>query len=147
MLPCLSFLFGRTENIPLIDGEWCTRCVLPRDFTIKTVDEFMHRSALDRGGTCWRIFIHMQHFRCWPVLLFLMEIVLAMVCFRNLDKVHCFGTIFRNQPCHVQLSGCRGGCRSVDPHGEHPKTALQLWIREVTWYLYTRGMRGRMSAK
>ena len=31
--------------------------------------------------------------------------------------------------------------------GEQPKTALWLWVREITWYLYTRGVRGRMKAK
>ena len=31
--------------------------------------------------------------------------------------------------------------------GEQPKTVLWLWVREITWYLYTRGVRGRMNAK
>ena len=34
--------------------------------------------------------------------------------------------------------------RSVDPKGEQPKTVLWLWVREMTWYLYTRGVRARM---
>ena len=29
----------------------------------------------------------------------------------------------------------------------HPKTTLWLWVREITWYLYTRGVRGRIKAK
>ena len=60
-------LFENTESIPFIDGEM--QCVLPRDFTIKTVDEFMQRSSLERGGIRWRIFIHMQYCSCWLVLL------------------------------------------------------------------------------
>ena len=28
-----------------------------------------------------------------------------------------------------------------------PKTVLWLWVREITWYLYTRGVRGQMKAK
>ena len=35
----------------------------------------------------------------------------------------------------------------IHPDGEQPKTALWLWVREITWYLYTRGVRGRMKAK
>ena len=31
LLPFFSFLFENTENMPLIDGEWCTQCVLPRE--------------------------------------------------------------------------------------------------------------------
>ena len=30
--PCFSFWFENTKNIPLIDGEWCTQCMLPRWF-------------------------------------------------------------------------------------------------------------------
>ena len=37
-------------------------------------------------------------------------------------------------------------CCSMHPDGEQPKTALWLWVREKTWYLYTRGVRGRMKA-
>ena len=48
----------------------------------------------------------------------------------------------------AQLSNdAGGGCRSVIPDGEQPKTALWLWVRQMTWYLYTRGVRGRMKAK
>ena len=35
----------------------------------------------------------------------------------------------------------------IHPDGEQPKTALWLCVREITWYLYTRGVRGRMKAK
>ena len=31
--------------------------------------------------------------------------------------------------------------------GSNQKTALWLWVREITWYLYTRGVRGWMNAK
>ena len=62
-------LFENTESIPFIDGELYMQCVLPWDFTIKTVDELMHRSSLERGGIRWRIFIHMQYCSCWLVLL------------------------------------------------------------------------------
>ena len=48
----------------------------------------------------------------------------------------------------IQLSKDRGGCRSVDPDMENNQTsALNLWISELIWYLYTRGERGRMNAK
>ena len=39
------------------------------------------------------------------------------------------------------------GAPGIHPDGEQPKTALWLWVREITWYLYTRGVRGRMKAK
>ena len=32
VLPCSPFMFENTENIPLIEGQWCTQCVLPRWF-------------------------------------------------------------------------------------------------------------------
>ena len=38
-------------------------------------------------------------------------------------------------------------CQTTTRNGERPKTALWLWVREMTWYLYTRGVRGRMKAK
>ena len=39
------------------------------------------------------------------------------------------------------------GAPGIHPDGEQPKTALWLWVPEITWYLYTRGVRGRMKAK
>ena len=39
------------------------------------------------------------------------------------------------------------GAPGIHPDGEQPKTALWLWVREITWYLYTKGVRGRMKAK
>ena len=34
----------------------------------------------------------------------------------------------------AQLSN--NDARSIHPHGEQPKTALWLWVREMTWYLH-----------
>ena len=39
-----------------------------------------------------------------------------------------------------------GVAPGIHPDGEQLKTALSLWVREITWYLYTRGVRGRMKA-
>ena len=49
----------------------------------------------------------------------------------------------------AQLSTWRRamGAPGIHPDGEQPKTALWLWVHEITWYLYTRGVRGRMKAK
>ena len=96
------------------------------------------------------------------------------MCCANPDNVHCFGTIFPNlnfvfasvcaaRPVHIQSDqyrscstvnnvivttrGARGATPGIHPDGEQPKTALWLWVREITWYLYTRGVRGRMKAK
>ena len=90
----------------------------------------------------------------------------------NPDNVHCFGTIFPNlnlvfasicaaRPVQIQSDqdrscstvnnvttrGARGATPGIHPDGEQPKTALWLWVREITWYLYTRGVRGEMKAK
>ena len=35
----------------------------------------------------------------------------------------------------------------IHPDREQPKTALWLWVREITWYLYSRRVRGRMKPK
>ena len=43
--------------------------------------------------------------------------------------------------------GTRGATPGIHPDGQQPKTALWLWFREITWYLYTRGVGGRMKAK
>ena len=85
--------------------------------------------------------------------------MLALVGCRNPDNIHCYGTIFRNEislwiprlRCPVliqsenrevtQLSYSTAGPARLIPMGSNPKTTLWLWIREMTWYLYTRGVR------
>ena len=47
----------------------------------------------------------------------------------------------------AQLSTTWRRAPGIRPDGEQPKTALWLWVREITWCLYTRGVRGRMKAK
>ena len=90
------------------------------------------------------------------------------MCCTNPENVHCFGTIFPNlnfvfasicaaRPVHIQSDQYRScstvkqrravGAAPFIPMGSNPKTALWLWVREMTRYLYTRGMRGRMKAK
>ena len=49
--------------------------------------------------------------------------------------------------CQTGQSMTRGGCCSIQPDGEQPKTTLWLWVREMTWYLYARGVRGWTKAK
>ena len=39
------------------------------------------------------------------------------------------------------------GAPGIHADGEQPKTALWLWVREITGYPYTRGVRGGMKAK
>ena len=48
--------------------------------------------------------------------------------------------------CSTVKQGPAVGATPSTPIGEQPKTALWLWVREITWYLYTRGVRGRMKA-
>ena len=78
-------------------------------------------------------------------------------------QCHCFGTIFPNlnfvfapisaaRPVNIQSDQYRSSTvkqrRAVrHPDGEQPKPALWLWVREMTCYLYTKGVRGRIKAK
>ena len=108
-------------------------------------------------------------FCCRLILLSLsLYIELALVCCTNRNNVNCFGTIFPNlnyvfasiwatRPVHIESDQYRScstvkqgpavGATPSTPIGEQPKTALWLWVRKITWYLYTRGVRGRMKAK
>ena len=95
-------------------------------------------------------------------------IELSLVCCTNPNNVNCFGTIFPNtnfvfasiwaaRPVHIESDQYRSGstvkqgpavgATPSTPIGEQPKTALWLWVHEITWYLYTRGVHGRMKAK
>ena len=38
-------------------------------------------------------------------------------------------------------------CQTTTRDGEQPKTALWLWVHEMTRYLYTRGVRGQLKTK
>ena len=95
-------------------------------------------------------------FCCWLILLSLsLYIELALVCCTNPDNVNCFGIIFLNVNFCVNLSrppgpywirpiqkllNCqtRTRCRCYSIHHDWgaTKTALWLWVREITWYLY-----------
>ena len=108
-------------------------------------------------------------FCCRLILLSLsLYIELALVCCTNPNNLNCFGTIFPNlnfvfasiwaaRPVHIESDQYRScstvkqgpalGATPSTPFGEQPKTALWPWVREITWYLYTRGVRGRMKAK
>ena len=107
-------------------------------------------------------FIYMQYFCCWIIMLSSLYIELALVCCTNPDSVHCFGTIFPNlnfvfasicaaRPVHIQF-GQYISCSIVkqrrnSSRWEQSKSALELWSLEMTWYLYIRGVRGRMKGK
>ena len=108
-------------------------------------------------------------FCCRLILLSLsLYIELALVCCTNPNNVNCFGTIFPNlnfvfasiwaaRPVHIESDQHRScsivkqgpavGATPSTPIGEQPKTALWLWVREITCYLYTRWVHGRMKAK
>ena len=108
-------------------------------------------------------------FCCRLILLSLsLYIELALVCCTNPNNVNRFGTIFPNlnfvfasiwaaRPVHIESDQYRScstvkqgpavGATPSTPIGEQTKTALWLWVREMTWYLYTSGVRGRMKAK
>ena len=95
-------------------------------------------------------------------------IELALVCCTNPNNVNCLGTIFPNlnfvfasiwaaSPVHIESDQYRS-CSTVKqgpavsatpstPIEEQPKTALWLWVCEITCYLYTRWVHGRMKTK
>ena len=77
-----------------------TRCsilppcsILPR----LTISLGSCENSLEKYITHWSILFICNIFSCWLVLLFYMQIVLALVCNRNPSSVLCFGTIFPNQ--------------------------------------------------
>ena len=103
-------------------------------------------------------------FSCWLVVLLFfftlsqhwcavwtptMLIVIGTI-FSNLKFVFASICVTRPVPMQSNQYRCcstvkrRAGCRSVDPNGEQPKTALWLLLPQMT-YLYTRGVRGRMK--
>ena len=125
--------------------------------TLKLIWKCVTRSSV--------LFIY-NTFCCWLILLSSLYIELALVCCTNPDNVNCFGTMFPNlnfvfasscaaHPLHIQSNQCRS-CSTVNDarwvllhlsQWGATKTAPWLWVREMTWYLYTRGVRGRMKAK
>ena len=143
------------------------------DFTIKTVVGFLHWNLFENMTRSSILFI-CNTFCCRLILLSSLYIELALVCCTNPDNVHCFGTIFPNlnfvfasicaaRPEHFQSDQYRS-CSTVNnmttPRGRRtvPGVLLQafipmgsnqkqLWVREITWYLYTRGVGRRMEAK
>ena len=109
---------------------------------------------------------------CWLILLYSLYSELALVCCTHPDDVHCCGTILPNQNLVLrqsvspvrsifnprpitklinfqleQLVRRAMGAAPFIPMGSNQKTALWRWVREMTWYLYTRGVRGQMKAK
>ena len=119
-------------------------------------------------------FIHMQYFLL-PTNLVIVFVhwVSTVVCRAKPENVHCFGTIFPNlnfvfasicaaRPVHIQSDQYRS-CSTVNKvnnvttrdrcsrhssrWGATKNSAVELWVREITCYLYTRGVRGRMKAK
>ena len=95
---------------------------------------------------------------CRLILLSSLYIELALVCCTNPDNVNSFGTIFPNlnfvfasicaaRPVHIQSDQYRScstvnnvtrwrramGAPGIHPDGVQPKTALWLWVREITW--------------
>ena len=98
----------------------------------------------------FKYFIHMQYFLLLTIVLSSLYTELALVCCTNTDNVHCFGTIFPNLTLFLRQSV--PPVRSIftptnsevdqlsNNDREQPKTALWLWVREMTWYLYTWGL-------
>ena len=125
------------------------------DFAIKTVLKLVWKCV-----TRSNILFICNTFCCWLILLSSLYIELALVSCTNPNNVHCFGTIFPNlnfvfasicatRTVHIQSEQYRS-CSTVKQRravGAAPKTALWLWVREMTWYPYTRGVRGRMKVK
>ena len=118
-------------------------------------------------------FIHMQYFLLpTNLVIIFVHWVSTVVCCTNPDNVHCFGLYSRTYTLFLPQSVPPAWCifnptntevaqlptksttwrRAMDsagihPNGEQPNTALWLWVREITWNLYTGGVHGRIKAK
>ena len=102
-------------------------------------------------------FIHMQYF------LLLTNLVIIFVHWVSTGVL--YGprqrSLFWDYIPESKLCFCLNLCRSLrhifnptntevaqlSHNDAQPKTSPWLWVREITWYLYTRGERGRMKAK
>ena len=107
-------------------------------------------------------FIHMQYILLPTNLVIVFVHWVSTGRLYDPGNVHWFGIIFPNlnfvfasicaaRPVHIQSDQYRscltvGAAPGIHPDGEQPKTALWLWVREITWYLYTRWVRERMKA-
>ena len=115
----------------------------------------------------WHIFKHFIHMQCLllPTNLVIVFVhwVSTVVCCTNPDNVHCFGTIFPNlifvfasicaaRPVLIESDQYRS-CSTVNKVNKMTtrdrcsRHSSRWRVPEITWYLYTRGVRGRMKAK
>ena len=65
-------------------------------FAIKRVVGFLYKNSFEKCVTRWSILFICNTFSCWLVLFSFLYIELALVCCKNPDNVHCFGTILPN---------------------------------------------------
>ena len=130
---------------------------------ISPLRQWLDSYAKTRLKMChtFKHFIHMQYF------LLLTNLVIVFVHWVST------GVLYESRECSLiwdyipesKLCFCLNLCRPSGPYSIRPiqkllncetttrggslqpKTALWFWVREMTWYLYTRGVRGRMKAK
>ena len=106
-----------------------------------------------------------KHFIHMPYFLLLTNLVIVLVHWVSTGVLYeprqcsLFGDYIPESKLCFCLNLCRPpGTYSIRPIqkllncqtmmlGSNQKTALWPWVREITWYLYTRGVRGRMKAK
>ena len=163
VLSCSPFMFENTENIQLIDGEWCTQSVLA---VISPLRQWLYSYA----KTHLKMFHTLKHFIHMQYISLLTNLVIVFVRWVSTGVLYeprqcslfwdyipesklcfCVNLCRPSGPYLVRLikkllncqTTTRGGCCSIHPDGEQLKTALLLWVREMT-YLHTRGVRGRM---
>ena len=139
---------------------------------ISPLKQWLDSYAKTRLKMChtFKHFIHMRYFLLLTNLVIVfVHWVNTGVCCTNPDNVHCFGTIFPNlnfvfvsicaaRAVHIQSDQYRScstvkqrravGATLFTPMGSNQKQHCGSdSVREMTWYLYTRGVRGRMKAK
>ena len=107
-----------------------------RDVAIKTVIVFVCKNSLDKCMTRWSILIS-NIFSCWLVLLFHMQILLALLCCKNPGNVNCFGTIFTNHKfAFVSLCAVRPAPMQSDESRSCPTvkwSTVAGWV-PLSWY-------------
>ena len=120
---------------------WCASAV------ISPLRQRLNFYAKTRLKMChmFEHFIHMQYF------LLLTNLVVVFVHWVST------GVLYEPQRCslfwdcaahpdHHNPPNTEIAQLSTTRDGEQRKTALWLWVHEMTWYLYTRGVRGRIKA-
>ena len=150
VLSCSPFMIENTENI-----RWIVVYTVCASAVISTSRQWLDSYAKTRLKMwhTFKHFIHMQYFLL-PTNLVIVFVhwVSTSVLYKPRQCSLFWDYIPESKLCFC-LNLCRPpGANSIRPiqkllNCQQRDDARWLWVREITWYLYTRGVRGRMKAK